>query len=241
MWKVLIADDEELIVRSMKRLVKWEEHDLELSGTAGNGTELLEKIEQIRPDIVIVDICMPSMTGLDVIAKTFELGLSPRFIIISAYTTFAYARIAIQLGVDEFLPKPVTAKSINEALERAMRKLDISDFTQKPCNRFITVAVRYIDQNFDKPLSLTQVAEYVYLSPTYFSALFKKEMKQTFSDYLTKVRIEHTKVWLNDLQYSLEDIAGRAGYSNAKYFGKVFKAVTGVTPVEWRNRKRQET
>ncbi len=239
MWKVLIADDEPLIIRSIIRRIQWEEMDLELAGTAENGDELLEKIKTLQPDLVITDICMPAMTGLEVIAKSFELENPPRFIITSAYTTFEYARTAIRLGVDEYLPKPVTSASIREALENSLKKLRQSRKPEQKKNLFIDTACQYIEANFQKQLQLKDVAQEVYLSPSYFSSLFKAETGMNFLDYLTKIRMEHAKIWLKDPQYSQNDVAAMCGYSSSKYFGKVFKAETGMTPGEWRHGKSQ--
>jgi len=234
MWKILIADDEPLVVRSIIRHIHWEDMDLELAGTAFDGEELLTKIRSLEPDVAITDICMPGMTGLEVIAKSFELKHSPRFIITSAYTTFEYARTALQLGVDEFLPKPVTDASIRQAIKASLAKLGSTERPEPRKNCFISTACQYIEDNFEKPLQLKDVAREVYLSTTYFSALFKEKMGISFIDYLTRVRLKHAKEWLEDIRYSVEEIAVMSGYSNAKYFGKVFKAETGMTPGEWR-------
>lgn len=234
MAKVLIADDEPVLIRRMHRLIPWEKLGLTLAGTAEDGEELLEKIRAERPDIVLADICMPCMTGLEVIAKVQAMGYHPHFIITSAYTTFDYARTALKLGVDEFLPKPLTGGVLEKALAETLRKIAAERNAPPAGNQFIEAACEYIEEHYGEPLQLKDAADHVYLSPTYFSALFREEAGIGFSDYLTRVRIRHVKELLQDLGLSLEDIAARCGYSSSKYMGRVFKAETGTTPGEWR-------
>ena len=92
MWKVIIADDEKIILNGLKKLIKWEELDAEIVGEAGTGTELLELIKERKPDLVVSDIKMPGATGLEVIAELEGGEVQPKFIFISAYQDFAFAK-----------------------------------------------------------------------------------------------------------------------------------------------------
>jgi two-component system, response regulator YesN len=98
----------------------------------------------------------------------------------------------------------------------------------------IQKAVGFINDNSMNDLSLDQVADYVYLSPSYFSRLFKKEMGINFIDYLNKVRIEESKKYLNDVKMSLSDISHMVGFTDQSYYTKVFKKVEGISPGQFR-------
>ena len=98
----------------------------------------------------------------------------------------------------------------------------------------VVKARQYIDRNYQKPISLETVAKEVYLSPAYFSAVFKKEQGLTFSDYLAQVRIERAKRLLSNMKYSVAEVAAAVGYPDQRYFSRVFKKMTGVNPLEYR-------
>lgn len=101
-------------------------------------------------------------------------------------------------------------------------------------NRLIQTAKAYIQEHFSENLRLEDVSEQVYLAPSYFGVLFKKEVGESFSSYLTTVRMEQAKNFLRDAKYSIQDVANAAGYHDKRYFSKLFKKQVGVTPREYR-------
>ncbi len=118
MWKVLLADDENLILRGLRRLIDWEALRVEVVGEALDGTQAEQLILEKRPDLVISDIRMPGLTGLELLARHKGGPDAPKFIFISGYEEFEYVRQALSGGAVEYLLKPVSA----EALEKAVRK-----------------------------------------------------------------------------------------------------------------------
>ena len=106
----------------------------------------------------------------------------------------------------------------------------------------IAKTLRYIKKNFDNPdLSVKNLADLVFLTPTYFSALFKNRMDKTVGQYLTEVRIEKSKEYLQDGELKLYHVATKSGYIDANYYAKLFKKQTGMTPSEYRARYVFET
>lgn len=116
--KVLIADDEDRVCRLIYRLIKWDELDMEVAAIAHNGLEVLSMIEEHRPDIVITDIRMPGLDGLEMIRRAKELDGNLEFIIISGYRHFEYAQNAIRYGAGDYLLKPVKEAELYSVLER---------------------------------------------------------------------------------------------------------------------------
>jgi two-component system response regulator YesN len=116
MLKLLLADDEPVILRGLAKLIPWEKHGVQIVGEAGNGDELLQAILEMSPDIVISDIAMPGLSGIDVLRKLKELGKSTKVIFISAYQEFAYARDAVSYGAVDYLIKPVDRIKLEEVL-----------------------------------------------------------------------------------------------------------------------------
>jgi two-component system response regulator YesN len=123
-YKVLIADDEVKVVQLIKTLIKWDMLKLELVGIAHDGIEAMDKINSLKPDIVITDIRMPGCDGLELIKKTKALYPQTDFIIISGYQHFDYAHNAIKYGVKDYLLKPLNEDEINRTLSAIVEKYD---------------------------------------------------------------------------------------------------------------------
>ncbi len=123
MWKLVIADDERVIVKGLKKMIRWEALGIEVVGEAYNGEQLKKSIEFYEPDIVLTDIMMPYMTGLEILHWHNEQKGKAKFIFISGYQEFSYALEALKNGAVEFLIKPVGAKDLEEALKKAIRIL----------------------------------------------------------------------------------------------------------------------
>jgi two-component system, response regulator YesN len=126
MWKIAIVDDDFQVLRGLKKAIPWEECDAECAGEASNGESGLELIRSSQPDIVITDLYMPGISGIEMIEQARKEGFQGRFIILSGYSDFEYARQALRLGVEDYLMKPGTLEQIREVLERTIGKLEES-------------------------------------------------------------------------------------------------------------------
>ncbi|WP_409291320.1 response regulator [Peribacillus sp. SCS-37] len=124
MYKLLIVDDEKIVIEGLKSVVNWQEHQIEIAGSASDGEEALKEIMDKKPDIVLADIRMPKLNGLDLIQETKALNLDTVFIIISGYSTFDYARRAIQLQAVDYLVKPIEVEAIIHSIKTAVLKLE---------------------------------------------------------------------------------------------------------------------
>ena len=116
--KVLIADDEINIILLIKSLIDRQKTDVEIAGEAGDGITALEMVRQLKPDVVITDIRMPGMNGMDLIRHVREEQIPVEFVIISGYSEFEYARSAIQYGVSDYLLKPIKKDELNDVLAK---------------------------------------------------------------------------------------------------------------------------
>ena len=111
-------------------------------------------------------------------------------------------------------------------------KNDISQKTKY--SREIVQALQYLQSNYQKQTTLNEIADVVGLSPNYFSTIFKKELSLSFSEYLSRYRIEKSIELLITTNLKTYEIAWQSGYSDEGYFGKTFKKYTGKTPNEYR-------
>lgn len=124
MLKVIIADDEEKVCWLIQKLIDWDSLGLELIGTVADGKSALTLIEEKRPDIVITDVRMPDMDGLQVIRATREAGIPTTFIVVSGHRQFEYAYSAIKYGVEDYLLKPIKRKEINSILHKIAVRME---------------------------------------------------------------------------------------------------------------------
>lgn len=121
MLSIVIADDEEGIVDLCRSLIKYPEAIV--IGEASNGIALFEKIKELRPNTVITDICMPGMTGIELVEKAKEEYPDVNFIVMSGYTDFEYAQTLLRYGVWDYLVKPLGEPELNHALEKLDHQL----------------------------------------------------------------------------------------------------------------------
>ncbi|BCG57111.1 response regulator transcription factor [Paenibacillus sp. URB8-2] len=128
MHKLFIADDEQLVVETLSSVIDWNASGVRIAGTANNGKQALERILQCDPDVVLTDIRMPGMSGLELIRALKERGCKAECIIVSGYSEFEYAKEAIELEAVDYLIKPAeleeVAKTVTKAIERMKRKAD---------------------------------------------------------------------------------------------------------------------
>ena len=123
-YRVLLADDEEEIRTGISRKIGWASLGFQLVGEAGNGVEALELAEQLRPDVVLTDIKMPFMDGLE-LCRRLRMSLpGARLVVFSGFDDFEYARQAMSLGVSEYILKPINAPELIQVLEKLRGQLD---------------------------------------------------------------------------------------------------------------------
>ena len=244
MYKVLIVDDEPVIVEGLRTIVDWEKYNCVVVGTASSGKEGLEMTEKYQPDILFTDIRMPGMDGLTMIAALRSEHRNMQIVILTGYRDFEYARTALNLGVFRYLVKPSKMKELDEAMESLTERLDklgrskeaeTFEDTENANNFVVKQALSYIEQHYKEKLQLTDVAEKVYVSHWHLSKLLNSTGK-SFSDLLNEVRIENAKKLMEDSSLHIADISERVGFADTAHFSRVFKKYTGMSAGEYRNK-----
>jgi two-component system response regulator YesN len=250
---VLIADDEYPTRHGvMSALLEWSRDQFDVF-TAENGIEALEFVRIRHPDVVITDIRMPGLNGIELLERMKAEGLETTSILLTGYAEFEYAQKAVKLGAANYILKPVERDELIAAVEealadgvrpRAARKAEtagipdpsgVPEHTPVTRNPWIQKALAYIGTEYSRPtLSMKEVARHIHLNPSYVSVLFKEEMKQTFSDFLTGLRLKKAKELLLQTDLKVYEIAERTGFSASKYFVKVFREAENMTPKQFR-------
>ncbi|MBQ8031952.1 MAG: response regulator [Butyrivibrio sp.] len=245
MKRMVIVDDERLVIEGIKAIIKRIEADVEVVGSAQDGMQTQRVIKNLNPDIVITDIRIPYLDGLSLIEECKEYCPDTVFIIISGFQEFEYARKAIRLDVLDYITKPVTIDKLKAVLECADKKLGREETEasaekeiekQKPDSghKAIDTIVEYIEKNYSKDVGLTELSELVGMNPAYLSALFKETLGKTYIKYLTGLRVEKACQFLKEGN-KVSAVASMVGISDVHYFGEIFKKYTGMTPREYRD------
>ncbi|WP_304942156.1 response regulator transcription factor [Vallitalea guaymasensis] len=142
MYKVVLLDDENRIIRGLKVIIDWEKYDCEIIGEASNGIDGIELIKRTQPDIVITDIRMPKMDGLQMVQSLKEKDYSPEVIILSGYSEFEYAKKGMELGINCYILKPVEVEEMEACLTKLCKKLMKKKIKNREMIEFKTLALR---------------------------------------------------------------------------------------------------
>jgi YesN/AraC family two-component response regulator len=249
--KVVIADDESIIRRGMKNLLDWVTMGFEIVGLAADGEQAITMVEEKQADILITDIRMPFLEGIELIREVKNTRPEVICLIITGYNEFIYAKRSLEAGAYAYLLKPVDPMELTRLLYRAkeeiFNRLKQKEYIQKleiqvrsdpksletKCKEETVVqqVIKYIEKNLCKPsMSLLEVSKYAGYEPTYFSKLFKQETGTNFVNHLITRRIEKAKRLLENSQYSAKDVCEMVGYENYSHFSNLFKKITGKSP-----------
>lgn len=229
--KLIITDDEAYIRSRLKLLFPWEDMGYEVVSSFSNGAAALNYMEQHPVDVLLTDIRMPVMDGLELI-KTIQahrLPVTP--VILSAYTDFEYARQGIVYGAVDYIVKPVSYEELVDVFTTLRQKLLPSPTDGGMDTR--SRLVHYIEEHLERA-TLEEAARSVNLSTDYVSRLFRKQEGISFSEYLLKARMKRAGVLIRNINLQIASVAARLGYNNAKNFSRAFHNYYGMTPSEYR-------
>jgi len=243
MLKVLLVEDEDLIRRGLRFQMDWTAVGCVVADEACSGEEGLEKIGLVHPDIVVTDVRMQNMDGLEMLKRGLELCAFDA-IIISGYSEFDYAQQAIRLGVVEYLLKPVDFHELQTSIRKIVARRRQESLSQRPpdaplapdvdpltlTNRYAAEMLRYIQEHYAERISLTDLSQTLNVSCTHLNAKFKAELGYTFHDFLNYYRITRAVELQKQGGLKLYEIAEKVGFSDYKYFNKVYKKYVGYPP-----------
>ena len=238
-FKVLVADDEKLIARSISRRIEESGRNFKVVAQAGTGLEALKLAEEWMPDVVFSDIKMPEMDGIGLIARLQEVNPTILCVIVSGYSDFEYTRAAIRNNAVDYLLKPVNPEELAVLLARLEAVLLAREKTVVPnrevnAEQIVQKVMIYLRENYSQPVDFASVAEAHAVSAPYLSRLFHEYAGISPSRYLTGYRMEQAKKLLRDSRLSIGEIAARVGYPDPFHFSKAFKNTVGVSPSQFR-------
>lgn len=246
MYKVMLIDDEPIIVEGMAQSIPWSKWGCEVVATAGDAEEGRELMKTHKPHIIFSDIAMPGEDGLEMISKLKSEFEDTEFSILTGYRNFDYAQKAIRLGVTRFLLKPSNMDELEEAISTMVENLkkkkimpdsgNEEEGSAGQTNSFVVKnALQYMEEHYDKKLTLGEVAEHAYVSQWHLSKILNKHTGQSYSEILNTIRIKKAQELLRDSSLRIGDVAEQVGFFDMPHFSRVFKKIAGMSAQEYRN------
>ncbi|MDM8237781.1 response regulator [Pseudoflavonifractor phocaeensis] len=245
MMKVLVVEDEEMIRKGIVLAVDWAALDCVVVGEASNGEEGLEAAQRYAPTLIITDLKMPKMDGIEMLRRLREAGNNAFVIILTAYDSFAYAQSALRLGAVDFLLKPFHDGELEQAVQALRRRMESAEGERTPAipglkkgdkSKYVLQAMGYIGEHYSDPnITVAEIAQSIGISEGHLSHTFKKETDYTLLNYLTRYRIHKAMELLRDCRVKVYEVAQQVGYKDITYFSATFKKVVGISPSEYQD------
>lgn len=246
----VVAEDEERMRDYLVRKASELDGRFECVGAAADGEEAIELIERYLPRLLITDIKMPVVGGLELVRRVRDTDTDLRIVIVSGYSEFEYARQAIELGVDEYLLKPVDIGKLRETLRRIRIKLESSagavsaEFglarTDAGAEDLVRAVKVYLRENYRQPYSLERLAASFGCKAAYLLRLYNRMTGSTPTQELIRLRIEKAKRLLaGHPELEVKQVSAAVGYEDPLYFSRLFKRETGRNPTAFRDSLRR--
>lgn len=244
MYRAIVADDEYNILEGMTEQIEAYDLDIKVVATAQNGQEVIEVCKTYSPDIIVIDINMPSLNGLEAIKEIRKTNAICSIVIVSGYDNFEYAQEAIRQNVDYYLLKPVDDNELYDILKSCLNKLDQKIYTQNIVNKFSpkepnssTDIISYIHQNYGNPNLSSEVIEKQFgISRTTLFKIMKSVTDKSLIEYITMIRMRQAiRLLKSSSSITIKEVATQVGYSDPYYFSRAFKKHTSYSPKEYKH------
>ena len=233
--KILIVDDNKNLRTDCR--IWYEEYDITEASNAKDALAILKKPNEL--DLILLDINMPGMDGLEALEKIKDIAPEKKVIIMTGYSTKNIAIRALKNKADNYMEKPFDINVMRAAIEKEL--LDKAG-KSRPCDMDITDKIEhvrwFIEGNCFKKITLRDAAEIVYMSPKYLSRLFREKTGMGFSEYKLKVKMAQAKKMLSSTGLSIKQISHKLGYANTESFIRQFEKIVKNTPTQYRKNSK---
>jgi YesN/AraC family two-component response regulator len=246
-YKLLIADDERIEREAIRHFVI--AADLPFSGIfeAAGGNETVRSVLREKPDILILDVNMPGINGLEALEKIRREGCNVKTLISTAWDTFDFAVKALRLGAVDFLVKPVKQEVLVSCLAhiieyfKGMEELPAPvSIAADPPAKAVARLRMFIEENYSRKINLDDIIDSCSYSKYHASRIFKSETGRTLMEYLIQIRIEKAKELLLSDTLSIKEISARTGFSDPNYFTWTFHKYLQCSPGQYRDSNKLE-
>lgn len=243
MYSLIVIDDEREIRNGFCNFFPWDEVGFEIAAQFSDAESALKWLENHTVDVVVSDINMPGMDGLQLAQRLQHRRLE--VVLLSGYSEFEYARKAIELNVANYILKSDKHSEImrvftgiREALDKQYENASLDSLEAEVDlgyeAKIISEIQTFVQDNL-KSVTLDLLSRHIHLSPYYISKFYKQKTGQNFSSYLTDLRMQRAATLLRSIDYKIYEISDMVGYSNTFNFTRTFKAYYNMTPSQYRN------
>jgi two-component system response regulator YesN len=249
MYNTLVVDDEIWMCQGLKKVISTYEDQFAVTGVAKDGKQALSLLENEVFHLVITDIRMPEMDGIQLLQEIRSRKMDIPVVIFTGHSEFEYAKQAIHYDVVDYLLKPLEKEKLIQVLQKVKhqyfqgRQDEASDVfsdskAHHSCGKELIHWLQKIARNeYMNDLSISEIADQAGYNPSYVSRLFKQETGKNFVHYLTGIRMEVAQKLLLETNYSVVQVAKETGYWDVKHFSKTFKREVGTSPIYFRNKR----
>lgn len=235
--------------------IDWQSMGAEVVGTAADGVEALNIIMSRQPDVVLTDIRMPRMDGLQLATKLRKSYPSIKVVFLTSYAEFEYAQQAVRLGVDDYLLKPIEESALAQLMAHLKEQLSqpaahgtVNTQPKLPqinlvewmevlqydeLNIYVRRTLERIQSAYTERLSAEEIANELEVSPSYLSRKLKEATGHTFGGLLARYRLQEAIKLLNDGRYKVYEVAEHTGFGEYKSFCQTFKRYLHASPKKY--------
>lgn len=247
-YRAIVAEDEELLLHNLVQKIQQTNMNFEVIATAQTGSQALALVKEHNPDVLITDIKMPMMTGIELLEQVHQQFPSVRTMIISGFSDFEYAKKAISYRVEAYLLKPIDFEELQDALLKLKTTLELEQASyQEIFNEVISNSTpqqiaetlkEYIVHNYNQEINLNSISQNLNYSPSYLTKLFNQVYNTTPNKYIISLRIQQAQhLLIHNPELSIRQIGEIIGYPEQGYFSRIFKKQTGSSPYDYREQK----
>ncbi|HEY5586757.1 MAG TPA: response regulator [Ruminiclostridium sp.] len=248
-FSIIVVEDEEYILKSIVRKINKTNTGFNIVGAVSDGNQALELIGKVLPDVLITDIQMPVMDGLELLRIMSQKYPHIKKIVLSGYDDFKYAQKAMKYNVKNYLLKPLKIDILTEVLlqlrillehERGLiqqNKIHINDQSSYTAEEIIKLVETYIQENFTMDINFESIAQNFNFNSSYLTKIFSKYIGETPSKYLITLRINKSKhLLIHNKELSIREVGELVGYTDQFHFSRMFKNMTGFSPASYREK-----
>lgn|GEM_PF-5526550 len=235
--KIMIVEDQKIILKGIEKMFRHfcQDEIFPFSDPA----EACRKLSLLHPDVIFTDIVMEGLDGLTLLRSASKALPRCRFVIISGFANFEYARQAIDLKVDSYLLKPIERSALEEVYHKLREALQEPEPPARKL-RISEEALRYIREHSAEKLSIASIAAQVHISPNYLSNIFRKETGASVNEVIRQEQMKAAARLLRDTDLYLYEISEQLGYKDVKYFSLLFRECYQMAPKAYRQKYRAE-
>ena len=243
--RLIIMEDEDIIRQGLVQTIDWQMMGVSVIGSAADGEEGLTLVRELAPDVILTDIRMPRLSGLEMAQKLRTEGNEVPIVFLTSYADFSYAQQAVRLGAADYLLKPVDEMELMHIFEQLGKKIEKqlgevfeddklldwqSCLQNNALNPYVREVLAIITRDYPKHLNIESLADRQGVSASYLSRKLKEATGHTFGSLLARYRLRQSLVLLREGRLRVYEIAEQTGFGEYKNYAQVFKKYLHTSP-----------